>query len=201
MRVGLVDEVAAGYSGSLLLRGADVDVDLAAGAAGAGVAHLPEIVVLVAEHDVVFGKVAQPCLLRLFVHRGLVRALEDGGVEQALVYLVNFGEKFPRPVYGFVLEIVAEAPVAEHLEHRVVVCVVAHFFKVVVLSADAEALLRVGGAERAGFGIAEEYILELVHPGVGEHQRRVVLYYHGCRRDHRVALRGEEIEKLLANLL
>ena len=50
VRVGFVDQVAAGDAGgSLFLRRADVDVDLGAGAAGAGLAHLPEIVVLVAQ--------------------------------------------------------------------------------------------------------------------------------------------------------
>ena len=53
---------------------------------------------------------------------------------------------FPRPLDRLAFEVVAEAPVAEHLEERVVVRVEADVFEVVVLAASADALLRVGGA-------------------------------------------------------
>ena len=42
------------------------------------------------------------------------------------------------------LEVIAERPVSEHLEHSVVVGVVSHLFKVVVLTAYTQTLLRVG---------------------------------------------------------
>ena len=144
VRVALVHELASAQAAcSFLLRGADVDVDLGARTARAGVSHLPEVVVLVSQHDMVFRHMLEPGLLSLHIHLGAVlrRTLEYGCVEQVLVYLVNFGQKFPRPVDGLGLEVVSEAPVAEHLEHRVVVGVVSHFFEVIVLSADTEALL------------------------------------------------------------
>jgi hypothetical protein len=47
---------------------------------------------------------------------------------------------------AFLLEVIAEAPVAEHLEHRVVVRVDAHFLQVVVLPRNTQALLRIGDA-------------------------------------------------------
>ena len=56
------------------------------------------------------------------------------------------GQQFPRPGDGLGLEVVAEAPVAQHLEERVVVGVVADVFQVVVLAAGADALLAVDGA-------------------------------------------------------
>ena len=181
----------------------DVDVDLGAGAAGAGLAHLPEVVVLVAQEDVVLRKIFAPGLLRLGVERGAVfgGALEHGGVEQVLVDLVDLRQQLPGPVDGLGLEVVAEAPVAEHLEHRVVVGVVADFLQVVVLAAHAEALLGVGGPQVRGLGIAQEDVLELVHAGIGEHQGRVVLDHHRRGRHDGMALGCKEFEEFLSDFL
>ncbi len=176
-----VDKVFARDFGDLLVR-AQVDVDLAARAARARVAHLPEVVVLVAEDDVVLRHQLHPGLSGLLVESRPVfgRTLEHGGVELRLVDLVDFRQEFPGPGDGLGLEIVAEAPVAEHLEHRVVPSIVAHGFEVVVLSADPEALLRIRRPFHLRHGVAQKYVLELVHSGVGEHQRRVVLDHHRC---------------------
>jgi len=48
------------------------------------------------------------------------------------------GEEVPRPVDRFPLEVVAEAPVAEHFEERVVAGRPAHFLEVVVFARYAE---------------------------------------------------------------
>ena len=79
--------------------GAEVDVDLAAGAAGAGVAHFPEVVVLVPEHYMVGGNVLQPGLAGFLVERGAVfgGAFEHRDVEFFPVYLVYLGEQLPCP--------------------------------------------------------------------------------------------------------
>ena len=183
--------------------GTQVDVDLAARTARAGVAHFPEIVMLVAEQDMVGGHVPEPGLAGLLVQGGAVfgAAFEHGGVQLGLVDLVHFGQQFPGPVDGLGLEIVAETPVAQHLEHGVVPSVVAHGFEVIVLSADAQALLAVGGAGELRGGVAQENVLELVHARVGEHQGRVVLDDHRGGGDHGVALGGEEVEILPAYFL
>ena len=71
MGVGLVDELASAQSaGGLLLVGAYVYVDFGAGAAGTGVSHLPEIVMLAAQQYVVFGKVLAPGFAGLLVESG-----------------------------------------------------------------------------------------------------------------------------------
>ena len=49
-------------------------------------------------------------------------------------------EQLPGPVDGVGLEVVPEAPIAQHLEERVVVHVLAHVVQVVVLAARADAL-------------------------------------------------------------
>ena len=183
VRVGLVDEIASGdAAGGLLLGAADVDVDLGAGAAGARVPHFPEIVVLVAEDDVIFGEVLQPGVFGFLVHGSaiLLGTLENSGIEDAFIDLVHLGEELPGPVDRLFLEVIAKAPVAQHLEHGVVIGVVADLLEVIMFSADSQALLRVGGAVvRCGL-VAQEDVLELVHPGVGKHKGGVVLDHHRC---------------------
>ena len=70
------------------------------------------------------------------------------------------------------LEVVAEREVAEHLEERVVAQRRPDVVEVVVLAADAHALLRGRGARVVALLPAEEHVLELVHPGIREQQRR-----------------------------
>jgi hypothetical protein len=89
----------------------------------------------------------------------------------------------------------------------VVVRVLADIVQVVVLAAGADALLRVHGALelaefRARIRLAQEDRLELVHPRVGEQQRRVIVG-HARRAGHeRVRVRlGEEVDERLSDLV
>ena len=145
----------------------------------------------------------EPGLARLLVHRRpvLLAALEHRRVQQAGIDFIDFRQELPGPVDGLVLEVVAETPVAQHLEHRVVVGVVSHLFEVVVLAAHSQTLLRIGRTRIRRRGIAQEDVLELVHAGVGEHQRRVILDHHRGRRHDGVSLGCEEIEKFLSYFL
>src|SRR5690606_11143815 len=45
----------------------------------------------------------------------------------------------------------------------------------------------------------EEDVLELHHPRVGEHQRRIVARHQGAGRDDRVAFRLEELQELFTD--
>ena len=75
------------------------------------------------------------------------------------------------------------------------ICVVANLLKVVVLAAHTQALLRVYTAYVCARILGAEYnVFPLVHAGIGEHQGRVVLDNHGCRRYDFVSSR---LEKLL----
>ena len=56
--------------------------------------------------------------------------------------------------------------------------VVSNFLQVIVLSAHSETFLGVGRAMCLRRNIPEEYVFELVHTGIGEHKRRVVLHDH-----------------------
>ena len=157
--------------------------------AWAGVAHLPEVVVLVAVDYMVGGQILLPATGRLVValQSFVRRAFKHGGVQVGGVKLEHCHQIFPCPADSFFLEVVAETPVAQHLKHGVVVGVVAHFLKVVVLSADTQAFLRVGLAAAFWFRIAEDDVLKLVHSGVGKHKCGVVLYHHGGRGNNKVS--------------
>ena len=77
---------------------------------------------------------------RLFV------AAEVGDVDAVPLDADDVDEVVPGPGDDLPLEVVAEGPVAQHLEEGVVVDVLAHVVQVVVLPARAHALLRVDGA-------------------------------------------------------
>ena len=74
--------------------------------------------------------------------------LIDGGVKALGRKFPAPHDQLPGPFDRFLLEVIAEAPVAEHLEKGVVIGVEADVVEVVVLAAGADAFLRVGGARR-----------------------------------------------------
>ena len=91
------------------------------------------------------------------------------------------GQEVPGPVDRLALEVVAEAPVAEHLEEGVVARRPADLLEVVVLAGDAQAALVVDRPRvRARLG-ADQDVLELDHARVGEQQRRVAGRARGWR--------------------
>ena len=177
----MVDKLYAGLEGALAVR-TQVDVYLRAGAAGTCITHLPEVVVLVAVYYMALGKMLFPyrgCLV-IACETLVCCSLKHGGIQTLGVKVKHVNEILPCPVYGFLLEVVAKRPVAQHLKHRVVVCVHAHLFEVVVLAAHAKALLRVGYPFIFGCFVAEYDVLELVHAGIRKHECGVILYDHGC---------------------
>ena len=70
---------------------AEIVVDLGAGAAGAGFAHLPEVVLFVEAEDAAFGD-AGDLLPELF---GVVVFAEDGDVELVFGQAVVLGDEVP----------------------------------------------------------------------------------------------------------
>jgi len=126
---------------------------------------------------------------------GLVVVGEDGDVEPVFVELEILGEKFPGVSDGFLLEIVAEGEVTEHLEEGVMASGAADVLEIVVLAASAHALLAGGGAHILALLVAEEAVLELVHAGVGEEQGRVVMGNQRRGGDHRMAALLEKTQE------
>ena len=173
---------------------AAVDADFRARAAWPRLAHLPEIILVAELKNAISRQHAhlEPDVFGLFVvpmHRR---------VEQLRIDLPDLGDQLPMPSNRFFLVVVAERPVAEHLEEGVMVSVAANRFEIVVLARNAQAFLHVDDAQMLRRSHAQEIILELHHPGVGEEQGRVALGNQGGRRHDRVATLGEEVEKRLS---
>ena len=202
LRVVLVDEFAARHF-SLFLSRTTIEMNLRARSARTCVAHFPEVIMLVAVDDVVGRNVLQPVACSLIIADKILfrTALEDRHIEVLRVELQHINEVFPRHIDGSLLEIVAERPVAEHLEHRVVIGIMPDFFQIIMLSADTQTLLAVRTS--AGFRVAsaKDDVLPLVHAGIGKHQGRVILHYHRGRRNNLMTLRLEVLKERVAYLI
>ena len=178
---------------------AAIEVDLGAAAARAGVAHLPEVVVGAQLLDAIGRQVLPPDLVGLFVARDVGVAGEDGRVQLVLGQFPHVGELRPGEADGFFLEVVAEREVAEHLEERVMPQRRPDVVEVVVLAAHPHALLRGRRSLVVPPFASEEQVFELVHPGVREQQRRVVVRHERRTGHDPVPLSGEEIKERLTN--
>ena len=183
-------------------RRAHVVVNLAAGAAGAGVAHLPEIVFCSELVDAIFRHtLAEPQVVRFGIARDSVFAFEDRYVELRFVDSepLRRRDQLPRVGYGIFLEVIAEREISQHLEKRVMTIGEAYVFKIVVLASGAHALLRGCRPQVVALFEAEENVLELVHAGVGKEQRRVVGWDERRGVHLAVLLLNEEVQELAAN--
>ncbi len=150
-----------------------VVVQLAAGPAGAGLAHAPEVL-LVADRDVAPAHEPlrrQPDLIGPDGGGLVVIGVDRCGKKvRRNAELVR--QQLPVPVDRLALEVVAEAPVAEHLEQGVVARRAADLLEVVVLAGHPKNGLRVDGAHVVALLLAGQHALERRHPGVHEEQRR-----------------------------
>ena len=136
-------------------------MDLRARSARADVGHHPEVVLVAVARNVILRHAGdlEPEIL------GLVVGMVYRGAKPVAVEPERLRQVIPRPLDRLGLVVVAERPVAEHLEECVVPAVLADVLEVVVLAAGADALLRRGRATEFGRAPAEEDILELVHAG------------------------------------
>ncbi len=185
--------LAAGLGGF----GSEIVEDLGAGAAGTGVAHLPEVVLFIEAENADFGDAGDFLPEKL----GFVVFAEDGDVELVFREAVVFRDEVPGELDGFGFEVVAEGEIAEHLEEGVMAAGVADVFEIVVLAAGADAFLGRGGAGVvAGFETLED-LFELVHAGVGEEQGGVVGRQEGAAADDAVPAGVEEVEKTLTDVV
>ena len=170
-----------------------VDMDFGTGTARAGLTHLPKVV-LVAELQNMGGD-----NVGLFLpdFKALLVVLVNGRIKPLFWEFPYFGQQFPGPADRLMLVIVAERPVAEHLEKGVVVSVAPHIFEIVVLAGGPDALLGIGRTYVLPCAFAEKHILELVHPGVGEQKRRVFGRNDRSRTDDPVFLVRKKVQKRL----
>ena len=167
------------------------------------VSHFPEVVVLVAIDDMVGRHMLSPITCSLIITNEVffLRTFEHGHIQVLGVKLQYIHKIFPCHIDGTFLEIITKTPVAEHLEHGVVISVVSNLFEVVVLTANAETLLRVGTATGFWVTCTEDNVFPLVHTSISEHQCRVVLDYHRSRRYDCMSFRFEIILERIADFI
>jgi hypothetical protein len=73
--------------------------------------------------------------------------------------------------------------------------------EIVVFAADAHALLRGRGAHVITLFSTEKHVLELIHPGVGEQQRRIVSWNEGRAGNDAVSVTLEVLQEGRADLV
>src|SRR5262249_36275783 len=148
----------------LLLRADDVialgEMHLGAGAAGTGVAHGPEVVLLAQAQDAVVPQAGDP----LPEGEGIVVVDEDGGLEAVLGEAEVPGEELPAELDGVFLEVIAEGEIAQHLEEGVVPGGASHVLEIVVLASRPHALLRGSRAHVVARLLPEEHALNWTMP-------------------------------------
>ncbi len=171
--------------------------DFRARAAGAGVAHRPEIVAAGDAENFLVGQ-AGDLLPQL---EGVVVVDIDGDQEPLGRNREILGDQLPGERDGALLEVVAEGEIAQHLEEGVVARGIADIVEVVVLAAGAHAFLRGGGAHIGALFEAGEDVLELHHAGIGEHQRGVVARHQRRGRHDLVVVAREEIQEVFADIV
>ncbi len=160
--------------------GTTVDEDLRAGSTGTGHAHVPVVVLLTEAHDAVVGESRDPLperdrLVVLVVDRGVQVLL----VEPVATVVLRPRHELPGELDGALLEVVAEAEVAVHLEERAVPRRLADLLDV----EGSHALLharRTGERRRL---LTEEVRLERHHPGVDEQEVGVLVHEWRARHD------------------
>ena len=178
-----------------------VKVDFGAAAAGAGVSHLPEVFGQPQLGNSVGRHVFRPDPKCLVIARDSGFPLEDGRIQAIGGQVPHVGQQLPRERDRTALEVVAEREVPEHLEERVVPQRRSDVVEIVVLPAHAHALLRRGRARVLAPFAAEERLLELVHPRIGEEQRRILVRDERRAGDDAVAVALEVLEERTADLV
>ena len=140
---------------------APVIIDFRAGAAGAG-AVLPEIVGLAEAENPICG------YANLLVpdFKCLVIVLVDGGIQPVLIQANHLGQELPAPGNSFMLEVIAEGEVAQHLKISAMTGSFTNVFNV----AGADALLAGAHPMAGGLHLAGEVGLHGCHAGVDQQQ-------------------------------
>ena len=156
---------------------------------------LPEVVLL-AEAEDLFGGDAN--LVVPDVPR-LVIVQIDGGVQAVRLqtHPLGAGQELPAPRDGFMLEVIAEGEVAQHLEIGAVAGGVAH----VVDVAGADALLAGADAVTGGLLLTLEPGLHGGHTGIDQQDGFVVLGYQREAGQAQMAFRLEELQEHLPQLI
>src|SRR5882762_5295047 len=169
-----------------------VDEDLAVGSAESGRAGGPEVG-FVAEPEDLLGREELEFLRPDVV--GLVVADVHRGDELRAVEPEDLGQKLPAPLDRFLLAVIADREVAEHLEERLVVTVLPHLVDV----RGPEDLLHRDDPLGRRLLLPGEVRHERLHAGAREEDRRVVLQDERPAGHARVPLLLKEGDESLAD--
>jgi len=131
----------------------------------------------------------------------LVVAMVDGDGQPVGIERPVAGQQRPGMANRLLLEIVAEREIAEHFEEGVVARGIADIVEIVVLAAGADALLAGSGGRIGSRLEAGEDVLERHHPGIDEHQGRIVMRHQRRRRHDLVLVPRKIVEKGPTNVV
>ena len=150
--------------------------NLAARAARPCIAHRPEIV---AGRDTDDAMIRQTCnffpQLKCFII-GVI----DGRGQLVGIKSPDFGQQFPRMGDRLFLEIIAERKIAEHFKKCVMPRSIADIVEVIMLAARPHTFLAGSRTRNSAVFKAGKHIFERHHPGVDEHQCRVIIRHQWC---------------------
>ena len=181
---------------------AAVEMDLAAASARPGFGHPPEVLLVAPVHvpparDAIRGQAD----LLAPDGPGLLVVAVDGRGQPLGRDAEILRQQLPGQVDRLALEVVAEAPVAEHLEEGVVAGRPPHLLEVVVLPGDSQDPLVVDRAPVRASLAAGQDVLELDHPRVREEERLVAGRDQARARHDLVPSLGEERHETAADLV
>ena len=160
-----------------------------AGTAGAGIAHLPEVIFGGDADNTVIGQAGNffPDI------PGFVVGVVNGNGQTVFGHVKVFGQQLPGKFNRVVFKIVAEGKIAEHFKKRMVTDVITDTVQVIVFPAGANGFLgSCGSLVRGGF-VTGENIFELNHARVGKHQGRVVVGDERTGRNDFVSVLFKEV--------
>ena len=142
-------------------------------------------------------------MIRRKLLSGDFRAAKHGEVQffQRDAVPIRRSDQLPGVGDGFLFKIIAEGKIAEHFKKSVMAISEADVFEVVVFSSGAHAFLAGSGGFVVALFEAEENVLELVHPGVGEEQRGVVSGDERRTAHDAVAALFEKFQKCFADFV
>ena len=161
-------DTAVGAAGKFF---AAIVMDLTAGAAGAGIAHRPEVIFFTEAENTV-GR--DPCHL-LPEFKSFVIVVIDGDIEMFFIEFQNFGKEFPGVTDGAFFEVIAEGEVPHHFKKCMVAGGFPYRIQIVMLAAGANAFLRGSRAFVGAFFQFQKSIFELNHTRVGKEQCGIVV--------------------------
>ena len=137
-----VHKFATRYQRLLLLATA-IHVNLGTWTTRTCIAHLPEVVVLIAIQDMISWQVLCPDAGSLIVAFNPLfrRTLKHCHIHVLWINFQHIHQILPGHVNCALFEVVAKRPVAEHLKHGVVIGIMSYLLQVVMLAAHAQAFL------------------------------------------------------------